>query len=195
MKQGWTGATLPIGVTTRFTQNYDPRFKVKIAHDNLTKAKLYIYLPYSYSDFTYTLNGSYVSFAPSNTELSSAPTTDKESTYYGLMEEYLTDEKAVGTWIDGTPIYKKTVDLGNLPASSIKTVAHGISNPNFIKIEGVIHDGNYFLPLPYVSVGSMGAIETYSVTLATDATYVYLSTATSNTSATAYATLYYTKTQ
>ncbi len=42
--------------------------------------------------------------------------------------EYSTDEQVVGKWIDGSPVYQKTIDLGALPNSTIKTVAHGISN-------------------------------------------------------------------
>ena len=51
--------------------------------------------------------------------------------YLNPSLDYSTDEKVVGTWIDGKPLYQKTVNCGNLiNASSItdKTVAHGISN-------------------------------------------------------------------
>jgi hypothetical protein len=82
LKQGWSQAESPIGVTTKFIQNYNKSVKVKIAYNGVTKCKLYIYLPWSYSDFTYTLNGSYLAYTPFNIVLDSEPDTDKESTYY-----------------------------------------------------------------------------------------------------------------
>ena len=46
----------------------------------------------------------------------------------GEETEYSTSEKIVGTWIDGRPIYQKTIDFGSLPNNDSKRVAHGISN-------------------------------------------------------------------
>lgn len=82
LKQGWTEEALPIGITTKYTQNEDARYKIKINHISKTECSLYIYLPNNYNDLTYIVNGSYLAFTPSNTILSSEPTTDKESTYY-----------------------------------------------------------------------------------------------------------------
>ncbi|MCR5606977.1 MAG: hypothetical protein K6F69_09205, partial [Treponema sp.] len=39
-----------------------------------------------------------------------------------------TDEKIIGTWLDGSYIYQKTIDFGSLPNNGSKSVAHGISN-------------------------------------------------------------------
>lgn len=39
-----------------------------------------------------------------------------------------TNERAIGQWIDGKPLYQKTIDCGALPNSATKEVAHGISN-------------------------------------------------------------------
>ena len=50
---------------------------------------------------------------------------------------YSTSEKIVGTWIDGKPLYQKTVSLGNLPNATSKNVAHGISNLSYVtSLEG-----------------------------------------------------------
>ena len=97
LKQGWTGGTLPIGITTRYTQNYRSSIKVKISHTSSTKCKLYMYLPFLYNDLTYTINGSYNSFTPSNTILSEEPTTDKESTYYKDFEPVSLYDNSSGT--------------------------------------------------------------------------------------------------
>lgn len=66
--------------------------------------------------------------------------------------DYSTDEHAIGTWIDGSTLYEKTVDIGNLPSATTKTVAHGIANfGTLIKLEGVGIKGTSRLPLPYVT--------------------------------------------
>ncbi len=41
---------------------------------------------------------------------------------------YSTTEQIVGRWIDGKPLYQKTVNIGTLPNNSNKKVAHGVSN-------------------------------------------------------------------
>ena len=45
---------------------------------------------------------------------------------------YSTEEQVVGTWIDGKPIYQKTISCGVLPDKTTKTVAHNISNIDII---------------------------------------------------------------
>lgn len=42
--------------------------------------------------------------------------------------KYSTDEHVVGTWIDGKPIYEKTIFCGAMPNQETKEVAHNISN-------------------------------------------------------------------
>ena len=43
---------------------------------------------------------------------------------------FSTDEIIVGKWIDGKPIYRKVVDIGTLPNTTIKMVLHNIQNLN-----------------------------------------------------------------
>lgn len=40
---------------------------------------------------------------------------------------YSTTERVVGTWIDGKPVYEKTIDCGALPNAGVKTVSMNIS--------------------------------------------------------------------
>lgn len=56
-------------------------------------------------------------------------TTDAYSCNYvnGLFE-YSTSEQRVGTWIDGKPLYRKVVPIGNLADFGAKIVPHNISN-------------------------------------------------------------------
>ena len=41
---------------------------------------------------------------------------------------YSTEEHVVGTWIDGSTLYEKTIEIGSVNASQSKDVAHNISN-------------------------------------------------------------------
>ena len=47
---------------------------------------------------------------------------------------YFTDEKMIGRWIDGKPIYQKTIDFGVLPNNSAKVV-----NPNIDNLDKIIN--------------------------------------------------------
>ena len=50
---------------------------------------------------------------------------------------YSTTEKIVGCWVDGRPVYQKTISCGTFPNNSTKQVAHGISNlSQVVKIFG-----------------------------------------------------------
>ena len=48
--------------------------------------------------------------------------------------DYSTSEKMIGTWVDGSPLYQKTIEFGALPNAAEKSVAHGISNISQIKV-------------------------------------------------------------
>ena len=60
--------------------------------------------------------------------------------YIDARYDYSTTEKVVGTWVNGKPLYQKTILLGSeyIPNAEMKTVAHGISNVDeVIDIKGV----------------------------------------------------------
>ena len=104
---------------------------------------------------------------------------------------YSTTEARDGTFIDGSPIYKKTVDLGAMPNNGTKTVAHGISNlKDVIKFEGggYSQSSDYHYNLPYAAMGSTGGIE-----IAIKSTDIYIFTNTDRSDITGYLTIYYTK--
>ena len=62
-------------------------------------------------------------------------------------------------WIDGKPIYRKVVDIGTLPDTTIKSVAHGISSlGTVVKLYGMITNNIGYLPLPFVSPGPANCI-------------------------------------
>ncbi len=56
---------------------------------------------------------------------------------------YSYDERVVGKWVDGKPLYEKTIDFGNLPNATIRSVPHEIENVDTIWL----HDGFVYDPL------------------------------------------------
>lgn len=54
------------------------------------------------------------------------------NTYGVPTVHYSTSEQVIGTWIDGKPLYERTLSLGALPNNSIKTVPHNIANVDLI---------------------------------------------------------------
>lgn len=104
---------------------------------------------------------------------------------------YSTVEQDTGfTWVDGDKIYKKTVDTGQLPNNSQKSINHNISNlKRVIKFEGWAYrstDGAC-APLPYSS--------TNLITLLVNPTKIFITTNSDRTEfMESYVTLYYTKT-
>lgn len=74
------------------------------------------------------------------------------SSIVGGSHSYSETEQEVGTWIDGSPVYEKVVDLGALPNNTTKNIAHNISNLGLlISATFAATDGNgqYFI-MPHV---------------------------------------------
>ena len=104
-------------------------------------------------------------------------------------EEHLTGKK----WIDGKPIYSKTVNFGALPNNTTKTVAHNISNLNEItKIEGIAKGTFAGDSTVYIQLGH--ASNTATEDLAIVDNNINIITTTDRTNFTAVITLEYTKT-
>ncbi len=64
---------------------------------------------------------------------------------------YSTEEQVVGTWIDGKPLYQKTVECGTLPNHSVKKTAHNITDADLVFIQnafGFYPNGNQTIILP-----------------------------------------------
>ena len=64
--------------------------------------------------------------ASSNIDMSEVCTPLPSNATDGII--YSTTERKVGQWIDGKPLYEKTINFGTLPNNTVKNVAHGISN-------------------------------------------------------------------
>ena len=113
--------------------------------------------------------------------------------YVDNSNSYSTQEvKTGGTWIDGKPIYRKSISCGALPDTTTKLVAHGISNlGRVIKTEGYSagsgDSAGSFIPVPYVSNIPMAMyVDMTNIVFQTNGTY----SAYSDT----YVTIEYTKT-
>ena len=89
-------------------------------------------------------------------------TTDSASTT--IQEdpnEYSTNEKIIGKWIDGKPIYQKTLNIGTLNKGE-SSVAHNISNfGGLVACFGRCSYGSngYYLPMPYVSTNNAFCVD------------------------------------
>lgn len=114
-----------------------------------------------------------------------------------LSGNYSTTEVDTGyTWIDGSKIYKKTVNIGALPNNGTKNVAHGISNLNIlVDLYGAAKFPSYQLALPCVcdpltdGIGVDAGIRVYI-----NSTNIIINTGIDRSAGSGYITLYYTKT-
>ena len=82
--------------------------------------------------------------------------------------EYLTGE----IWIDQKPIYRKVVDVGALPNTTTKSVAHGITSiGTLINMRGAAQNGTLFAHLADVAAFRMDDTNVDVVTLADQTAY------------------------
>ena len=70
------------------------------------------------------------------------------------LHEYSTEEKIVGKWIDGKPIYEKTYVLNNIKLlSGGNTIFDTIENVKIINSKGIISDATRSFSIPYADGG------------------------------------------
>ena len=105
-------------------------------------------------------------------------------------DDYSTDEtKTFKHWIDDKPIYRKVVNLGNLPNTNSKVVAHGITNAGtFTNVTGIALSSSVKINLPYPTNN------TRTIMLYASSTSVYIETFSDRSDFVGYAILEYTKT-
>ena len=70
------------------------------------------------------------------------------------LDIYSTEEKIIGTWIDGRPVYQKTLNLGSISGNS--SISHGISNLDMVinAYGGFFQSGTYREKLPKIVNGN-----------------------------------------
>lgn len=113
----------------------------------------------------------------------------------GLNDVFSYDERKVGTWVDGKPLYRKVILLSSLPNATSTTYQHGIQNVETIFVDG----GHSFAEwssgstaqLPYLSNAYSSAVDINAVT---DVSYVVNTHGTDRRTMKAYITFLYTKT-
>lgn len=93
-----------------------------------------------------------IGFDKTGTSFNSTRVQDVLEEVDGRLNSYSTTEKVIGTWIDGKPIYQKTVSCGALPNNSSTTTAHGITGiSKVIEITGYAFNGGNTIPLPFIN--------------------------------------------
>jgi hypothetical protein len=113
----------------------------------------------------------------------------------GLIDVFSYDERKVGTWVDGKPLYRKTVYRSSLPNSTSTNYQHGIANVDTIFLDS----GHSFIrwssgstaPLPYLSTSYSSAVDVNSVS---STTYTVNTHGTDRSALSGYFTFLYTKT-
>ena len=102
---------------------------------------------------------------------------------------YSTEEQIVGTWIDGSTLYEKTIDLGTFPNATVKTVAHDISNIDTVANVTIVakNGSGGFLVLPYI-------YDTNTIIYGITSTSISIIASQDRSNYTGYATVRYTKT-
>ena len=75
-----------------------------------------------------------------------------ENKLINCSDIYSEEEREIGVWTDGKPLYQKTVNTGTLPNATTKSIAHGIQNLDKVcNIFGRASTGTttFSLPLSY----------------------------------------------
>jgi hypothetical protein len=116
----------------------------------------------------------------------------------GLAHHYSTNETVIGTWIDGKPIYEKTVEIANLPSTAnvYTDYSHGISNISKIidyDIMAIPPDGGSS-KVPVIGFSGGQFSPTYSILGTVSLTAVRILVGTNRSTWSGIATIRYTKT-
>lgn len=123
-----------------YNSNYRPWYEY---YTNIQDGYLKIY---SAND-SWSANAALIQY----TKTTDTPGSGTWNTQGAIAHHYSTDEHIVGTWIDGKPLYEKTIDCGIFHTTGTKTVAHSISDLKFvISYEGSgKYDSGEFTPIPF----------------------------------------------
>lgn len=110
---------------------------------------------------------------------------------------YSTTEHVVGTWIDGKPIYEKTIEVTSYTVNTNIYVPHGISNIDaLINMNGRCKRNGTYIALPFVFTKASGIYD-WSIDIydCTDSSFILFVGSNNSTNLTdIYVTLQYTKT-
>ena len=112
------------------------------------------------------------------------------------LHHYSTTEQVIGTWIDGKPLYEKTIEISSLSVGSTTTIQHNISNfGELINVYGEVNLTNgEHRPMPMVYWSNNWAISIFEFTSTTFGIWLGSSYTGNRAFSKAYITLQYTKT-
>ena len=103
---------------------------------------------------------------------------------------YSEEEREIGVWIDGKPLYEKTIDFGALPNTTTKSVNHNISNIDKVAfLNGVAYKLGDIIPIPFSHSSNVSNQPQLSI----GDTTVNIRTANDQSDRTGYITVRYTK--
>ena len=120
-------------------------------------------------------------------------TTDASNSFkYADENDYSTNEKIVGTWIDDKLIYQRTYSIGALPNATYKDTSTGLSNITCIKVWGwTYHSSGVMLP---ITSGYPDGSSSIAVSVRGNGSTIRVITGTDRTTWTpTYVTIQYTK--
>lgn len=105
--------------------------------------------------------GMYTLGTPSNPQLDVGYPMHARGGIVGVTIYSEDEQETGGIWIDGRPVYRKTISLGAMPAGQSKEFSIGIPSGSLgdvVSICGMVQPdgGDYWLPLPHVDTGSIG---------------------------------------
>lgn len=105
--------------------------------------------------------------------------TNNPSTTGAIDKAYMfsTDEKLIGQWIDGKPLYQKVVQLNPVTASSAAvSTPHGISNlGDVVELRGIWHANHqWFMTLPRAESSIKGAKATNTIDMYAGPEYIMI---------------------
>ena len=72
--------------------------------------------------------------------------------YINKLHTYSTKEQVIGTWVDGKPLYRKTINIGALPNKTDIEIPLPANCKRIIKFYGCSTDGSYGIELPAISL-------------------------------------------
>ena len=140
---------------------------------------------------TYNDKSNYQSSSLANEYKVTANDMNEIKTAINNSTTYSTTETIVGTDKNGKPIYRKVIDVGNLPNNSSKQIAHSISNLKAIKDSNIeVSNGTSTFKLPFVSSAGLE----YTISYYIDSTNITITTGTDRSAFSGEATIEYTKT-
>lgn len=208
IKRGWVNGT-PSTVPTWAGGSYTiysmasnvsmNNISVKLLSSEIGKVDVWIYFPWSYAAGRFYIDGDYSSFTYAGTTSSSEPTSGTKQNCEGGVVGWRTkivtgSEVATNEYVDSKQVYVKRINCGNLPNTTTKTIATGLTMTSItvIKIIGACKtSAGITFPLPFLGIADNKSGD-ISVYIAADGNLT-IKAYTDRSELAGYVNIYYTK--